>query len=234
MPELPDGGGLARLAKQSGEVARIDAKVVCQNDEFEYGEWGGKFHVSWKPNLHDRGALIGAYAVVELKDGSIQADYMTVDEVEKIRQMSKAPNSLMWKDHWGEGAKKTVLKRLCKLVPMSYDLWNRAIKMDNEGFDPIQSTVTATEPSEPGLQGDSLARRLQGGNGQNAGESKDRTVTVSVAEGLYIHVSEVLELMPMAAEQWVADQCGQLGISLGKLSDKDIETIKKMATDEAK
>src|SRR5262249_11630096 len=46
----------------------------------------------------------------------------------------RAPNSLMWKDFWGEGARKTVIKRLAKYLPLSAED-RRAIDRDETEFE---------------------------------------------------------------------------------------------------
>ena len=49
-------------------------------------------------------------------------DTMTVAEMENTRKVfSKAQNSKAWKDTPGEMYKKTVLRRLCKLIDLDFD-----------------------------------------------------------------------------------------------------------------
>src|SRR5579872_6347279 len=44
---------------------------------------------------------------------------MTKADIEKHRQHSKQPNSLMWKDFWSEGARKTTVRALSKRLPQT-------------------------------------------------------------------------------------------------------------------
>src|SRR5690606_27429219 len=106
--------GLAKLARQSGEIKRIEAEVVYEKDKFVYRK-GSTFELDYYPCLEaDRGAAVGAYALVQFKDGGIQAEFMPVSEIEKIRARSKAAwdrngNPVgPWKDDWAEMARKTV------------------------------------------------------------------------------------------------------------------------------
>ena len=47
---------------------------------------------------------------------------MSKAEIEHTRQaFSKAANSKAWKDSYGEMCKKTVLRRLCKLIDLNFD-----------------------------------------------------------------------------------------------------------------
>ena len=56
---------------------------------------------------------------------------MSANEIEKIRDISKAKDSQAWKDYWSEMAKKTVIRRISKRLPMSSDL-EVIIHRDNE------------------------------------------------------------------------------------------------------
>ena len=49
-------------------------------------------------------------------------DTMSISEIENTRKTySKIPNSKAWKDSFGEMAKKTVLRRLCKMIDLNFD-----------------------------------------------------------------------------------------------------------------
>lgn len=116
---IPGYRGLARLARNSGEVVKIEARVVKANDFFEL-EFGSTPRLVFRPLLRgDRGKTLSVYAFVKLASGEEVVDWMTAEDVEKIRRMSKQPESLMWRDHWDEGARKTVFRRLSKWLPLS-------------------------------------------------------------------------------------------------------------------
>jgi len=132
---IPGYRGLAKLARQSGEVAHIEANVVYTDDLFDF-EQGTNFHLTFKRSLTDsRGKVLGAYALVTFKDGTHHADWMTVADVEKVRQRAMSKNSPAWKSHWDEMAKKTVFRRLAKWLPLSGDKFQQVIEIDNEDFD---------------------------------------------------------------------------------------------------
>ena len=66
--------------------------------------------------------IIGAFAVCLYKDGGMIYDAMSKTEIEHTRNaFSKASNSKAWKESYGEMAKKTVLRRLCKLIDLNFD-----------------------------------------------------------------------------------------------------------------
>lgn len=128
---IPMWQGLLDLARQSGLIADAYVASVRENDEFEY-ELGLDRKLKHKPAMKDRGEIVMVYAVVQLKDGTktFGPGPMTVEEVEGIRQVSRAKDSGPWVDWWEQMAWKTVLKRTLKYVPQSPEL-NQAIETDD-------------------------------------------------------------------------------------------------------
>jgi recombination protein RecT len=103
-------------------IKNIRTKVVREGDEYQYWEDEEGQHIKFKPVPFNDGKIIGAYAVVEYENGSKMHEDMSVDEIEKVRQQySKMPNSMMWKNSFGEACKKTVLRRLLKHVQLEFD-----------------------------------------------------------------------------------------------------------------
>ena len=112
-----DYKGLVELVRRSGEVVKIHADVVCENDLFEFDMGEVSKHVIDLKG--QRGKVYAVYAIAQMKDGAKQCEVMTVEEVDKIRQASNGRNSDPWTKHWNEMAKKTVFRRLCKWLPLS-------------------------------------------------------------------------------------------------------------------
>lgn len=128
---MPSYRGLQNLARRSGEIAEIYSKTVKENDLFEVEE-GTDRKILHKPNYtKDRGNAVCFYAVFKTKDGNIDFEIMTIDEVDAIRQRSKAASSGPWVTDYEEMAKKTVMRRLLKRAPMSVEL-AAAVAIDNK------------------------------------------------------------------------------------------------------
>lgn len=124
-----DYKGLVDLARRSGEIADIHADVVCANDTFEYS-FGSEGKLNHKPKLGDRGDVVAVYSFAKLKDGSTSYEVMDRDEVEAIRNRSKAGNAGPWKTDWNEMAKKTVFRRHSKWLPVSSEKLAEALEKD--------------------------------------------------------------------------------------------------------
>lgn len=130
---MPMIAGILKKIRNSGELASISANVVYQRDQFDY-ELGDEERIKHKPHLgDDRGAPVAVYAIARTKDNAVYREVMSVGEVEKIRRASRAANAGPWVDHWGEMARKTVIKRLAKRLPSSTDL-DQVIASDNEAI----------------------------------------------------------------------------------------------------
>lgn len=120
---MPMTAGILQKVRNSGELASISPQVVFENDEFEFWVDEKGEHLKHKPKLTgDRGAAKFAYAVATTKDGSAYIEVMSSEEIEQVRQVSRAKDSGPWRDWPGEMWKKTVIRRLSKRLPMSTDL----------------------------------------------------------------------------------------------------------------
>lgn len=126
---IPGYKGLLQLARRSGEISTIMAHVVHEADTFDFC-YGLEPQLRHVPSSDDNpGPVIAVYAVARLKDGGTQFEVMWRRQVEEIRKRSKAGNSGPWVTDWDEMAKKTALRRLCKLLPASIEL-QAAVSLD--------------------------------------------------------------------------------------------------------
>ena len=123
--------GMIDLARRSGQIKSISAYCVHADDDFSY-------ELGLHPDIHHvpastakRGPVTHVYAVAQLKDGGIQFEVMSRAEIEDVRSTSKAGKSGPWSSHWEEMAKKTVIRRLFKYLPVSIDTV-RAVEVDEK------------------------------------------------------------------------------------------------------
>lgn len=131
---MPMVAGLIRLARQSGEILSLSAHCVYEFDHWDY-ELGDNERISHRPRLDgERGKMIAAYAIGKTKSGGIYREVMTMQEIEKVRNVSRAKNSGPWSQWFERMAEKTVIRRLLKRMPTSTDL-QRAVDADNETYD---------------------------------------------------------------------------------------------------
>jgi recombination protein RecT len=128
---MPMIAGILKKIRQSGEVAKVSAQVVYSNDKFvvKYGFDEDVEHIP--PALNEpRGDPIGAYATAVLKDGSQLLEVMSLEEIEAVRKVSRAAGNGPWVSWFGEMARKTVMRRLSKRLPMSTDLEDEIFSRD--------------------------------------------------------------------------------------------------------
>lgn len=128
--------GMIELAQRSGKIISIQANIVYENDYFdvEYGD-GEKFtHKPYFMNGHEEpGEERFVYAYARLKDGGFQFIVLTDKDIQKAKNASQSANSQHspWVKWPEEMKKKTAIKRLCKLLPMSVEL-AKAVELDNK------------------------------------------------------------------------------------------------------
>ena len=140
--------GMIDLARRSGQIVSLTARTVHENDEFSY-QYGLSEDLKHVPATGERGALQYVYAVAKLKDGGVQFEVMSRSDVDKVRAQSKAGNYGPWQTHYDEMAKKTVIRRLFKYLPVSIELAT-AVTMDEKadaGVDQDNSAILTGEYS---------------------------------------------------------------------------------------
>lgn len=148
--------GMIQKTYETGAISGFFAEVVYQNDHFnrQFAPKRNLFHAP--PEGSERGEPIGAYALITHKDGTIDYEYMTADQINRHRKHSKQPDSLMWKTFWEEGWRKTPTRVLWKRVALSSPELERlaeVIARDAErDSDPEPTGRIELEPSSPLLE----------------------------------------------------------------------------------
>lgn len=148
--------GMIDLARRSGQIVSLSARSVHDGDHFEY-EYGLQETVVHRPSDKPKSAetLLYVYAVAKLKDGGVQFEVMSRSEIERVRDESngykvaqKYGNDSPWTSHFEEMAKKTVIRRLFKYLPVSIEL-STAVGLDeqSEGGLPQDNPLTIDSDS---------------------------------------------------------------------------------------
>jgi recombination protein RecT len=151
--------GRADLIYRSGLVESIQAQVVYSGDRFEF-DYGINEKLSHCPALGERGTPIGAYAYAKIKGGGFKMDWMTVADINRIRDRSngwqqavraaeryKKPVNSPWASDWDEMAKKTVFNRLSKMLPMSSELADNIERADRAELPEQMPDLGGGEPA---------------------------------------------------------------------------------------
>lgn len=139
--------GMMTLARRSGQITTISAEVVRDGDVFEF-EYGIQPIFRHKPmGAQDRN-ITHAWALAQFKDGGHQLAVMTIGEVNAIRSRSRAKDSGPWKTDFAEMAKKTVVRRLCKFLPLDVQAAELIEAQDRAEFGFDLPDVDSTEKGE--------------------------------------------------------------------------------------
>lgn len=136
---VPGYRGLIDLARRSGHIRSIYANEVREADHFviSYGVGGTLEHKpDWKKS---DSPVVGYYAFAELVGGGYQFTIMSKDQVEAHRRAHSKAKYGPWKDHFDEMAKKTLIRRLAKSLPMTVEYMRaeqadgQAVQLTDEG-----------------------------------------------------------------------------------------------------
>lgn len=140
--------GLIELIMRSGRVKKIYARCYYEN-EVKQGKFevilGTEDKIRHSPILTgDPGEVAGAYAVAVMSDGEMVFDWMTKHQILKIRDRKKGKDGKVqlnpvWNTDEEEMFKKTVVKRLGKMLPKCFELKDehlvKAMAVDNAAED---------------------------------------------------------------------------------------------------
>jgi len=118
--------GSIAVAKRVGEVTNVVANAIYKNDTFKFmvdAESGIKKITAHEQDLESLSSdVVGAYAVLSLKDGSKYVEVMNIDQIRTAwNQGATKGNSPAHKNFTDEMAKKTVINRACKLFISTSD-----------------------------------------------------------------------------------------------------------------
>lgn len=156
---MPMVAGVMKMVRNSGEISTWSVQAVYENDNFDFC-LGDEEHITHKPALSGRGKLIAVYSIVSMKDGEKSREVMSVEDVNGIRARSRSGGSGPWVTDFAEMAKKTVVRRHAKRLPLSTDI-DGAIREDDELFMPPTEPQQEAPQAAPAQAAPKRPSRLQ-------------------------------------------------------------------------
>jgi phage RecT family recombinase len=119
---IPMVQGKLRQFRRSGQFKWIDADVVREHDTFvHYVDETGP-HFRHDPHDDGTGKVLKVYAAATSLDGGFFLQVLSMKDVERARNMSRAKGEdTPWQKWPEEMAKKTALHRLAKFLPSARD-----------------------------------------------------------------------------------------------------------------
>jgi len=162
---IPDYRGIIRLVtKPPSDVVSMEARVVKEGDEFIY-QLGSEAVVDHVPSLAaDRSAkaTTHVYSIARLRAGG--APLIDVEDragIERVQKRGKERGFSPWSSDWDEMAKKTIIKRHAKVLPVRPEIRSLLVREDE-----LTGSVDREDPQTPaipatGSRTTRLAARLQ-------------------------------------------------------------------------
>lgn len=117
--------GMMDLARRSGMVSSIQAFPVFEGDRFEYrlGLDPNLEHVPADDGDEDPAKLTYVYAVAKIQ-GDPQFAVLSRRQIDKVKAQFAKSDLSPWNSNFVEMACKTVLRRLCKMLPQTVEMAN--------------------------------------------------------------------------------------------------------------
>ena len=118
-----DYKGMQKLVKKYAvrPVDEIYARIVRDGDDFSESIKDNEPVVNFNPKPFNNGKIIGAFAVCQYKDGGAKVEVMSIEQLDAAKRLSKAQTGTAWKFFAEEMYKKTVIRRLCKGIPVELE-----------------------------------------------------------------------------------------------------------------
>jgi recombination protein RecT len=204
---VPGYKGLIKLAYQSGEVGAIRARVVRQRDDFHYSYGLNEVLIHTPHRGPDPGPMVAVYAVAKIR-GVDEPQFVVLErwEVEEIRdRYSKGADreTSPWRTNFEEMAKKTSLRRLCKMLPASVEKDNlaRAVALDEQAENGLPQDFSYIDVNPIGEGGPQQGQAQQDdpgpGKPSTLSEAADRAKAARAEERLDIEVPPAGDPLPI-------------------------------------
>lgn len=203
--------GMLDLARRSGQIVSIAAHEVCESDEFRFS-YGLDEELVHRPSLSNRGSVIGFYAVAKLVGGGYSFEFMSVDEVNFIRDKAAEKNRAKkdaqgrpiiagpWADNYVEMGRKTALRRLFKYLPISIESLAFANSIDG-------NAVAAAAPLED------VVFDIANGAGDAVDTDTGEIATQQIEQKQPVAVPQQAAMKPEVGAEWRPDPEEEAAIS---------------------
>lgn len=154
---IPGWRGLVKLARRNPDILILESRAVYPGDEFEV-DYGTNARIVHKPgddHGDDERAITHVYAIARMANGERVFEVMTRAQVDRVKK-----DQPVWRSHYGEMARKTVLRRLCKHLPVPDD-FDRALAIEDNP-DAAAYLATHAKPVKAPTTNDDLLSEIEG------------------------------------------------------------------------
>lgn len=164
---------------------KIKTYIVNDSDDFEYVIDGFNETIKFTKNIDDEEETFKyAVALAQSPDGTLYVEIMNKKQIEKHRKVSSnqkgAKPSGVWADWFDEMAKKTVLKKLVKSLPLGEDI-AKVVDADDK---PIEAEIIPSDPQNLDLNAIAQATQEPEAHDKETGEVTPKKPDMSILDGV--------------------------------------------------
>ena len=158
---IPGYRGYIELARRSGRIGSIHVDLVYDGEPFRQWVTRDGAQIEHEPGMErpsdPRKGCVAAYCLADVKGSWPQITVMPTNAIDKLAHGN------IWKEHWGEMAKKSVVRRASKLWPLTAELaqavaWDEAADRNEQRLpmpggvqaEDAQPTLSLTAPEDNG------------------------------------------------------------------------------------
>jgi len=142
--------GIIELARRSGQLTSIEAREVCERDEFRYS-YGLDERLEHQPYMGgERGPIVAVWGLAKFKDGGHYFLVMSKADIDAAKGRSDSAKRGFgpWISDYAAMARKTVIRRMAPYLPLSPE--QAGVIAQDESVHTTISADMASEPPEAG------------------------------------------------------------------------------------
>lgn len=133
-----DYKGMINVIRRNPKVSVLKGGVIYKMDQFTFEEGSNRVfahrRVYPEPGTELKSnPIVLVYAFIRWTNNDWDVDIMTVDEIERVRDRSRAKDSGPWVSDWAEMAMKTAIRHLCKRLELTYEQ-RQVVTADDDQF----------------------------------------------------------------------------------------------------
>ena len=155
---IPGYRGYIELARRSGKIGSIHVDLVYLGEPFRHWITRDGPQLEHEPGLDrpedPRKGCVAAYCLADVRGSWPQITVIPRNVIDKVDRSGENRGGNIWRDHWGEMAKKTVVRRASKFWPLTAELaqavaWDEQADRGEQVLPPPDGPLVAEDAQRP-------------------------------------------------------------------------------------
>ncbi|HHT9137761.1 MAG TPA: recombinase RecT [Candidatus Wunengus sp. YC60] len=221
--------GILKHIYNTGDVTYAYANPVYKGEHFKY-QYGTNEYLEHIPEGREGDTdadILYFYGILKLKDGYTAFKVMTKDEIDKVRRISKCPNSPAWTNFYPSMGCKSVLIRVANTMKKATKELRESISIDQEAeFGSLNPSTSERLEDKTAKMTKALSERLGAQQSQTSEPRANSSEEIGIKS---LKKEKVIDAEPMQDDIERCPDCGYevsvCGCRKQPSKEKEIEQI---------